>query len=604
MSYNVANIKIIAEQFRWAEKNGVSIAVLLGAGMSVSAGIPLAKGMVEEVKKQFPLLAATCKKETYPAYMSLLAPAQRRQLIGSFVDKAKINLAHLYLGALVKENYIDRVLTTNFDPLVIRSLALFNIFPAVYDFAASQEFVPGESAQVSVFYLHGQRDGFVLLNTDKEVNKHSERLKDVFKDVSPGRCWIVIGYSGENDPVFKRLAELDIFQNKLFWVGHKEKEPDENVLEKILTPKSKFGYYVKSYDADAFFLELSRELELPEPQIISKPFSHLKESINTIAEYHINGKKVDPTEETKKWIDSAIKGFEEGKGFEHIKDAQKKAIDIDEITREIRNIWVHNKFNQIEDIFKEIRSSGTAEANKYLAFALNNWGTALLDLAKTKEGKEADDLFKQSFEKYEQALKIKPNKHKSLYNWGTALSDLAKTKEGKEADDLFKQSFEKYEQALKIKTDYHEALNNWGTALLDLAKTKEGKEADDLFKQSFEKYEQALKIKTDEHKALYNWGTALLDLAKTKEGKEADDLFRQSIKKLMKAEEIKEGEAAYNIACVYALMNKTKESLIWLEKGLKKEPTPSRRHTLLDNDLDNIKDTNDFRRLLGKYRPE
>ena len=72
----------------------------------------------------------------------------------------------------------------------------------------------------------------------------------------------------------------------------------------------------------------------------------------------------------------------------------------------------------------------------------------------------------------------------------------------------------------------------------------------------------------------------------------------------MKAEEIKEGEAAYNIACVYALMNKTKESLIWLEKGLKKEPTPSRRHTLLDNDLDNIKDTNDFRRLLGKYRPE
>ena len=163
MSYNVANIKIIAEQFRWAKNKGFSIAVLLGAGMSESAGIPLAKGMVKEVKKQFPLLAATCKKETYPAYMSLLAPAQRRQLIGSFVDKAKINLAHLYLGALVKENYVDRILTTNFDPLVIRSLALFNIYPAIYDFAASQEFVPGEAAQLSVFYLHGQRDGFVLL---------------------------------------------------------------------------------------------------------------------------------------------------------------------------------------------------------------------------------------------------------------------------------------------------------------------------------------------------------------------------------------------------------------------------------------------------------
>ena len=151
MSYDTANIKIIAEQFRWAKDKGYSIAVLLGAGMSESAGIPLAKGMVEEIKKQFPHLASTCTKETYPGYMSLLAPAQRRRLIGSFVDIAKINLAHLYLGALVKENYVDRILTTNFDPLVIRSLALFNIYPAVYDFAASQEFVPGEAAQLSVF---------------------------------------------------------------------------------------------------------------------------------------------------------------------------------------------------------------------------------------------------------------------------------------------------------------------------------------------------------------------------------------------------------------------------------------------------------------------
>jgi len=208
MSYRTADVKIIAEQLRWAKDKGYSTAVLLGAGMSVSAGIPLAKGMIEEVKKQFPQLAATCEKETYPAYMSLLAPTQRKKLIGHFVDNAKINQAHLYLGPLVKEGYIDCILTTNFDPLVIRSLALFNIYPAVYDFAASQEFIPGEAAQLSVFYLHGQRDGFVLLNSEGEVKTHSGKLKNVFQDVARGRCWIVIGYSGENDPVFKRLAEI------------------------------------------------------------------------------------------------------------------------------------------------------------------------------------------------------------------------------------------------------------------------------------------------------------------------------------------------------------------------------------------------------------
>ncbi|TKJ46870.1 hypothetical protein CEE34_06705 [Candidatus Aerophobetes bacterium Ae_b3a] len=602
MSYNDGNVKIIADELKWAKDKRYSTALLLGAGMSVSAGIPLARDMIAEVKRQFPHLASTCERETYPAYMGLLAPAQRRKLIGSLIDNAKINLAHLYLGALVKENYIDRILTTNFDPLVIRSLALFNLYPAVYDFAASQAFISGEAAQLSVFYLHGQRDGFVLLNTEEEINRHSEKVKYVFHDVARGRCWIVIGYSGENDPVFERLGEVGVFQNKLFWVGYKEEEPKKHVLEKILEPRDKFGYYVKGYDADSFFLELAKELNLPEPQIISRPFSHLKEAINTIAEFSIDDKLANPTKETKKWIDTAIKGFEERKGFEHIAAAQKSTIDIDEMIRKTRDIWVHGRFSQIDQILDSVLSSGIVEANQYLAFALNNWGNALLKLAKTKEGEEAEVLSKQFFEKYEPSLKLKLEE--SLDIVSIPLSDLARTKEGEEAEALFKQSFEKYGQSLKIKRDQHEALNNWGNALSDFAKTKEGEEAEVLFKQSFEKYEQSLKIKPDQHEALYDWGNALSDFAKTKEGEEAEVLFKQSLEKLVNAEEIKEGVAAYNLACIYALLGKIKKSLIWLEKGLKLEPTPSRKHILADSDLDNIKDTDDFKRLINLYRPE
>ena len=199
-----------------------------------------------------------------------------------------------------------------------------------------------------------------------------------------------------------------------------------------------------------FVLELSKELGLPEPQIISKPFSHLKEAIHTIAEYHVDDKLVNPTKETKKWIDAAIKGFEEGKGFEALEDAQKRMIDIGEMVRKIRDVWVHSRFNQIDAISDDIISSGIVEANEYLAFALYNWGTTLSGLAETKEGKEADELFKQSFEKYERALKIKPDKHNALNNWGSVLLDLAKTKEGKEADELFKQSLEKLMRAEEI----------------------------------------------------------------------------------------------------------------------------------------------------------
>ncbi len=561
MSYDTADIKIIAEQLRWAKDKGYSTAMLLGAGMSVSAGIPAAKGMIEEIKRQFPKLCATCKKQTYPAHMSLLAPAQRRKLIGSFIDKARINLAHLYIGALVKERYVDRILTTNFDPLAVRSLALSNIYPAVYDFAASQSFIPGEAAQLSVYYLHGQRDGFVLLNTEDEINRHSEKLKNVFQDVNRGRCWIVIGYSGENDPVFERLAEVDVFQHKLFWVGYKEKEPADHVFERILNPQDKFGYYVKGYDADKFFLELAKELGLPEPQIISRPFTHLKEAISTIAEYPIDDKFADPTRETKRWIDAAIKGFEKGRGFQYIEIAKRKKIQADEIIRKARDIWVHSRFKQIDDIFEDVVSSEISEAIKYLAYALYNWGTDLYDLAKMKKGNEAEKLFKESFDKYGRALKIKPDLHVALNNWGLASYQLAEMKKGKEAEKLLKQSFEKYGRALKIKADDHEVLYNWGLALYELAKRKKGKEAEKLLKQSFDKYGRALKIKPDLHVALNNWGAASYQLAEMKKGKEAEKLLKQSFEKYGRALKIKPDyhEALNNWGLALCELAKTKK---------------------------------------------
>jgi len=57
---------------------------------------------------------------------------------------------------------------------------------------------------------------------------------------------------------------------------------------------------------------------------------------------------------------------------------------------------------------------------------------------------------------------------------------------------LYKEAFDKYKQAIKIKPDKHEAYNNWGTALGNLAKTKEGKEEEDLYKEAFDKFQQAI----------------------------------------------------------------------------------------------------------------
>jgi tetratricopeptide (TPR) repeat protein len=183
-----------------------------------------------------------------------------------------------------------------------------------------------------------------------------------------------------------------------------------------------------------------------------------------------------------------------------------------------------------------------------LAGALNNWGNALLALARTKQGEEADRLFQGACEKYEAALKVKPDKHEALNNWGNALSDWAKTKQGGKADRLFQGACEKYEAALKVKPDKHEALNNWGNVLLARARTKQGEEADRLFQGACEKYEAALKVKPDKHEALYNWGHALSDWARRKQGEEADNLFKEACEKYEEALKRKPEihEALYN----------------------------------------------------------
>jgi len=562
MEYLTADVKAIAEVLRWNKDKGYYTTVLVGAGMSVSAGIPPALGMMTEIEKQFTCAAANCPDKTYPAYMAALSPVERRELIGSFVDKAKINLAHLYLSSLVQAGYVDHLLTTNFDPLIVRSLALFNIYPAIYDFAASQAFIPGEAAQRSVFHLHGQRDGFILLNTKDEVDGLYKNLGDLFFDTNRKRSWIVIGYSGENDPVFKRLAEIEVFQHRMYWVGYMDKEPPQHVLEKILSPAAKrYAFYVKGYDADSFFVALARELKFEDPPIVRRPFTYLGEVINNIVDKCcIDGRETDIMAEARKFVAEASHGFEERQGFPTQKAMNIEEIKRDDLVRRARDIWVHGKYDELEAIADDPRSKDIPEVGQSLSFALYNRGLELALLAGTKSGEDAVKLYEQAIDNYRKALRLNPNFHEALNNWGNALVHLGETKADDKAGKLFDEAIQKFEAALKLKPDYRDALNNWGTTLCDLANTKVEEEANKLFNEAIQKFEAALKLKPDDYDALNNWGVALGNLAKAKAGDQADKLFDEAIQKFEAALKLKPDyhEALNNWGNALSYLAKTK----------------------------------------------
>jgi len=348
----------------------------------------------------------------------------------------------------------------------------------------------------------------------------------------------VVGYSGENDPVFANLVGIDRFDNNLYWVGYQDSEPAEHVRTKLLV-QGKDAFYVKGFDADDFFVTLAQELECFPPDFVGKPFSHLQKLMENVTPYSVPGQTVSVADSASSLINQAIVRFETG-GAEM---AEKQTLAL-----RANDLLLAGKYDQIIAMESDYERVPSPELADVIAWAYVAVGNDKLSQARTKSGEEADRFFAQCCEKYEAAIKIKPDRHEAFYNLGTALAAQARTKSGEEADRLLRLAGEKYEAATKIKHDKHDAFYNWGNALSDQAESKSGEEADRLFVQSCEKYEAAIRIKPDMHEALNNWGFALSNQAKTKNGEEADALFARSYEKFDAAIKAKpdKHEAFYN----------------------------------------------------------
>ncbi|HXO20063.1 MAG TPA: hypothetical protein VOA87_09085 [Thermoanaerobaculia bacterium] len=516
---------------------------MIGAGCSFKAGIPTANGFVEIIRDKFEHAYKRAAEKTYPRCMGELLLSERRDLIGRYVDQAKINWAHLCIALLMQAGYVDRVLTTNFDLLVVRACAMLGVFPAVYDFAASQLLKQADIPGQAVFYLHGQRTGFILMNTPEDMEKHSKLLAPVFDAAGAGRVWMVVGYSGESDPVFDHLANIPVFDNGLFWIGYGDKEAASHVREQLLT-QNKSAFFTQGYDADSFFVSLTRALGIFPPDLVARPFTYLNAALTNVTSFLDPGQtsEDDVMRTPRYWINSAIEQFERP-AWEMITRGNTPRVEGQErttlLTVAAQYLVMQGRYEQVLSFRKDYEESPSSDLGAALSIAYVMYGNQLLDRAKATTGEEADRLFAQAKERYEAALKIKPDRHEALHNWGNLLLDLAKSKTGMQADQLFNEAEKKYKEALAIKPDLYEVLINWGNLLLDCAKAKIGEEADQLFTEAEAKYKAALVIKPDMPDILLNWGNLLLDRAKTRTGEEAEQLFTEAEAKYKAALEIK-----------------------------------------------------------------
>lgn len=579
----------LVDTLQRAKKNGVGCTLLIGAGCSVTAGIPTAEGFVKLIENDYPVPYQRAANKTYFDCMAQLSRGERKGLIASYINEARLNWAHISIAQLMKHEFVDRVLTTNFDPLVVRSCALLNLFPAVYDVTASENFNPALISDPSIFYLHGQHTGFVLINTPSEFEENAKRIAPVFQEAVKGRVWIVVGYSGDKDPVFERLANVDRFDYGLYWVSYLDRPPLQDVRERLLEA-DKDGFYIKGYDADDFLVKLAHGLNCFPPHFVSRPFSYLNDLLAPLTSYSLptdikiplafgvddsqgdNPSVSEAFSPTTTGVSSVLdvmgpakqmiqKAVNEIEGGGMLAEQQPMSEEDIAIERNALSLLMAGEYDKVITLRPEYEKNPRPQLSSHIAWAYVMQGIAIAEQAKETTGEAADDLLTQAYEKFQAALAIKPDMKEALNNCGVTLYLQAENKTRAEADRLFDLAYDYLSRALQVDPYADDSLKNWGDALSSQAEKRSDPEADLLFEKAYQKYQESVEISPNQPETFFSWGNAFFRQAKNKSGGQAYELCGLAVSRYETAVQIdpKFHKAWLNMGVVLSHMAEMRE---------------------------------------------
>ena len=249
-----------------------------GAGCSVTAGIPACECIVKEILRELGQNAP----EDYQKLMIELPRDYRRDRITRYVEEAHLNWAHIALAHLICEGYINRVLSTNFDPLIERACSLLGYDRlAVYDLPSTSQdvFRAKDIPEPALIYLHGRHNGFTQVNVLEEARSNLPKAQD---EVSwcEDFAWLVIGYSGANDELFELIRRQYPFRSQRYWALYGSEVPKH--LKSILRPNPDGAWPIPNADGDQFMVELARHLGGFPPPLFLAHATHLSRRLDAL----------------------------------------------------------------------------------------------------------------------------------------------------------------------------------------------------------------------------------------------------------------------------------------------------------------------------------
>lgn len=571
--------------------------VLIGAGVSVAAGIPLAREIVRDAHKQF---SAFCKDldpnepNSYGKTMARLSPPQRRLLLQAYFDTAKLNWGHIALAHLMNENLVERVLTVNFDTILARACGLLGLYPAIYDFGSAPVANVKSMAVPAIIHLHGQSFGFVQLTSEEETRQHAQKLAPVVRESVQGRPLIIIGYSGQSDGVMEALTKCYDDNTNLYWVDLSDAPPPH--VNRCFGAKA-YANFVGGTDADRFLVRLAQEIGGARPpgnwtpRIFHDPLSHLLDEMAPVAEFPV-GRDDQKDDILSAWrLDIRKLREEQRDAFNFTRQAEAAAIQGDARLAVTKAM--------------EATAAGAPEAvaQKRIYQGLILEGMKLKEASERVDVKEAIATLERAIEAYSRAERKDPTPHVALFNWGNALVAMARLSKGEKRRELLIQAGQKYEAAINLERGLHEAWTNWGTTFAELYLcSPNAVGSGELLVRAEGCFNESVKIRDGGQRALSNWGAILFLMAKRTDGEQRDELLARASEKLKAAEELSPGAGAYNLACIMILKNEEMEARKWLDRAAEFNRLPAERVLKSDEDLDAVRNAKWFPAVLEKAR--
>ncbi|MBB35826.1 MAG: SIR2 family protein [Hirschia sp.] len=159
-------------------------------------------------------------------------PRHRRQYIADAIAKGTQCFGHKVLASLMVAGKVDRIFTTNFDPLAEDAAISANAtLPstnqrrptvAAIDSADRAMRCLDESDWPLIAKLHGDYQSIAIKNTGLELEQQDARMRHVLIEAGKRFGMLFVGYSGRDGSILEALNDIlaspSPFPNGLYWV--------------------------------------------------------------------------------------------------------------------------------------------------------------------------------------------------------------------------------------------------------------------------------------------------------------------------------------------------------------------------------------------------